>query len=56
MSFLGYKPQKLTLTTTDQDLIKNFVLEENPDQLNEVYIKYTLPVTIKKATIDMAGQ
>lgn len=51
VSYLGYKPQKLTITTTDQDLVKNFVLEENPDQLDEVNIKYTPPISVKKDTI-----
>ena len=30
---------------------KDFVLQENPDQLKEVIIDYTPPVTIKKDTI-----
>jgi len=51
VSYLGYKPQTITITTTDQDLIKNFVLKENPDQLDEVNIKYTPPITVKKDTI-----
>ena len=51
ISYLGYKAQKLTLTTTDQDLVKNFILVENPDQLDEVHIKYTPPITVKKDTI-----
>lgn len=51
VSYLGYKPQTLTITTTDQDLIKNFILKENPDQLDEVNIKYTPPITVKKDTI-----
>ncbi len=51
VSYLGYKPQKLSITTTDQDLIKNFVLEENPDQLDEVHIKYTPPIIVKTDTI-----
>jgi hypothetical protein len=51
VSYLGYKPQTLTITTTDQDLIKNFVLKENPDQLDEVNIKYTPSITVKKDTI-----
>jgi hypothetical protein len=51
VSYLGYKPQTLTITTTNQDLIKNFVLKENPDQLDEVIIKYTPPITVKKDTI-----
>jgi hypothetical protein len=28
VSYLGYKPQTLTITTTNQDLIKNFVLKK----------------------------
>jgi hypothetical protein len=51
VSYLGYKSQTITLTTTDQDRIKNFVLKENPDQLDEVNIKYTPPITVKKDTI-----
>ncbi|GAB4154310.1 MAG: TonB-dependent receptor [Winogradskyella sp.] len=51
VSYLGYKPQKLTLTTTDQNLVKNFVLQDNPDQLDEVYIEYTPPIVVKKDTI-----
>ncbi|REE27811.1 carboxypeptidase-like protein [Winogradskyella pacifica] len=51
VSYLGYKPQTITISTTDQDLIKNFILKENPDQLDEVTIKYTPPITVKKDTI-----
>jgi hypothetical protein len=51
VSYLGYKSQTLTITTSDQDIVKNFVLLENPDQLDEVNIKYTPPITIKKDTI-----
>ena len=51
VSYLGYKPQTLNVTTTDQNFIKNFILKENPDQLDEVNIKYTPPITVKKDTI-----
>jgi hypothetical protein len=51
VSYLGYKPQTITLTTTDQNVVKNFILQENPDQLDEVNIKYTPPITVKKDTI-----
>jgi hypothetical protein len=51
ISYLGYKPHTLTITTTDQNLTKNFILKENPDQLDEVLIKYTPPITVKKDTI-----
>lgn len=51
VSYLGYSPQKIELTTTDQDIIKNFVLHENPDQLKEVTLNYTPPIVVKKDTI-----
>ncbi|WP_299367438.1 carboxypeptidase-like regulatory domain-containing protein [Winogradskyella sp.] len=51
VSFLGYRTQKLTISTTDQDLVKNFVLEEDPDRLDEVHIEYIPPITVKKDTI-----
>lgn len=50
-SYLGYLPQSITINTTNQDLTKNFVLKENPDQLDEVILNYTPPVTVKKDTI-----
>ena len=51
VSYLGYKSQTFNLNTTEQDLIKNFILKENPDQLDEVHIKYTPPITVKKDII-----
>ena len=51
VSYLGYKPQTITLTTTDQNLTKDFILEENPNQLDEVTLNYTPPVSVKKDTI-----
>lgn len=51
VSYLGYKSQTITITTTEQNLVKNFVLKENPDQLDEVTIKYKPPITVKKDTI-----
>src|SRR5690606_5120105 len=51
VSYLGYKPQKLTITTTNQDVIKNFVLKEDPNQLDEVTLNYTPPIVVKKDTI-----
>jgi len=51
VSYLGYKPQTFTITTAKEDLIKNFILKENPDQLDEVSIKYTPPISVKKDTI-----
>ena len=51
VSYLGFKPQSINITTTNQDLIKNFILKENLDQLDEVTINYTPPVSVKKDTI-----
>ncbi|MBU2928094.1 carboxypeptidase-like regulatory domain-containing protein [Winogradskyella psychrotolerans] len=51
VSYLGFKPQAYTITIADQDIIKNFILKEKPDQLDEVNIKYTPPITVKTDTI-----
>jgi len=51
VSYLGYTPQTINITTTEQNLSKNFVLKENPNQLDEVTINYTPPITVKKDTI-----
>lgn len=51
VSYLGYKSQTITLNTTDQNITKNFILLENPDQLDEVTLNYTPPVSVKKDTI-----
>jgi hypothetical protein len=51
VSFLGFTTQTMVMTTKEEDLIKNFILKENPDQLDEVIINYTLPIVVKKDTI-----
>lgn len=51
VSYLGFKPQIFDITTTDKDIVKNFILLENPDQLSEVILNYTPPIVIKKDTI-----
>ncbi|MBT8245455.1 carboxypeptidase-like regulatory domain-containing protein, partial [Winogradskyella sp.] len=51
VSFLGYTSQKLTLATTDKDVIKDFVLQENSEALDEITINYTPPISVKKDTI-----
>lgn len=50
ISYLGFKPQTLTILTKDQDITKNFVLKENLNQLDEVVLNYTPPITVKKDT------
>lgn len=51
VSYLGFTPQTLTITTTNEDIIKNFILKENPNQLDTVELNYTPPITVKKDTI-----
>jgi len=51
VSYLGYKPQTITVTTTAQNIVKNFILLENPDQLDTVELNYTPPIIVKKDTI-----
>jgi|26BtaG_2_1085354.scaffolds.fasta_scaffold02644_3 hypothetical protein len=51
VSFLGFTPYTKVLTTTEENLIQNFVLKDNPDQLDEVTINYTPPIVVKKDTI-----
>ncbi|TXD83896.1 carboxypeptidase-like regulatory domain-containing protein [Subsaximicrobium wynnwilliamsii] len=51
VSYLGYSSQILEITTTEEDIIKSFILQENPDQLNEVELNYTPPISVKKDTI-----
>lgn len=50
-SYLGYKPQTIDITTTEQNLAKKFILLENPNQLDEITLNYTPPITVKKDTI-----
>lgn len=51
VSYLGFKPQKITITTSNEPISKNFVLKENPNQLDTVELNYKPPITVKKDTI-----
>ncbi|WMI68833.1 carboxypeptidase-like regulatory domain-containing protein [Mangrovimonas sp. YM274] len=51
VSYLGYTPNKIALNTTEQDLHKDFILKESPNQLDEITLNYTPPVSVKKDTI-----
>ncbi len=51
VSYLGYKSQTIEITTKEEDLVKNFGLEDNPDQLDEITLNYTPPISVKKDTI-----
>ncbi len=50
ISYLGYHPKSFQLNTNNQDLQKDFNLKEKPDQLSEITLNYTPPVTIKQDT------
>ncbi len=49
-SYLGYMPNKVNFQFA-KDTIYNFTLKEDKNQLNEVNITYTIPVTVKQDTI-----
>ncbi|WP_452232861.1 carboxypeptidase-like regulatory domain-containing protein [Lacinutrix sp. MEBiC02595] len=50
VSYLGFIPKILTINTKEENLTFNFILQENPDQLDEVILNYTPPIIIKKDT------
>ncbi|WP_055436298.1 TonB-dependent receptor [Lacinutrix algicola] len=50
VSYLGYLPQDITVNTTTENLTKNFTLKVNHNQLDEVTLNYTPPITVKKDT------
>jgi len=51
VSYLGFKSQTIEITTKEEDINRNFILLENLDQLDEVTLNYTPPVSVKKDTI-----
>ncbi len=51
VSYLGYKSQTIEILTKGGDIAKNFALLENPDQLDEVTLNYSPPISVKKDTI-----
>ncbi len=51
VSFLGLKPIEEKVENLQQDLVKNFIMYEGPDQLDAVNITYQMPVSIKGDTI-----
>lgn len=51
VSYLGFISQKINLPTTDKNIIKDFVLQENAESLDEITINYTPPISVKKDTI-----
>ncbi|WP_124979166.1 carboxypeptidase regulatory-like domain-containing protein [Nonlabens xiamenensis] len=51
VSFLGLKPVEDTIKNIQQDLVKNYVMVDGPDELDAVNIVYDMPVSIKGDTI-----
>ena len=51
ISYIGFKSKALDLVVNDEDILKDFQLEEQVDQLDGVEITYDMPVTIKGDTI-----
>ncbi len=51
VSYLGFDSQSKLLVISDKETIKNFILKESKNSLNEVEITYEMPVTIKGDTI-----
>jgi len=50
-SYLGFKPKEFNLTTEDQDILFDVVLEAQPQNLDEVEVVYEIPITIQGDTI-----
>ena len=51
VSYLGFDSQVKLLVINDKETIKDFILKESKNNLNEVEITYEMPVTIKGDTI-----
>ena len=53
ISFMGFETRThdINLSTTKQDIVKNFTLTEDKNQLDEVTITYEMPVSVKGDTI-----
>ena len=50
ISFIGYITRKELLITPQKDSVFNYILHEDPNKLEEIIIKYKVPVQIKKDT------
>ena len=51
VSYLGFTTKEFTITTTDTDIVKNIMLLQQPENLDEVEVVYEIPITIKGDTI-----
>lgn len=50
ISFMGFITLKEDVLLTDTNTLKNFFLKEDPNELQEVVIKYREPIKVKKDT------
>jgi len=50
ISHLGYTTQIINITSTHDDVIKNFILIDNQNELDVVELNYKPPVIVKKDT------
>ena len=50
ITFIGYKPIELNISLSE-DVVKDFILEEQAEALDEVELVYEMPVEIKGDTI-----
>ena len=51
ISFLGYETKEIAIKTTDQDIVKDIILLEATENLDEVEVVYEIPITVKGDTI-----
>ncbi len=51
VSFLGLKTIEEAFLAPDEDVDKDFIMEEAPNELDEVEVTYEMPVTVKGDTI-----
>ncbi len=51
ISYLGFAPKEILLRTEEADIVKNVVLFQQAENLDEVEVTYEMPVTIKGDTI-----
>ncbi len=51
VSYLGLKTESFTFTAQETDAVKDIVMEEQANQLDEVEVTYEMPVSVKGDTI-----
>ncbi|MBU3027483.1 carboxypeptidase-like regulatory domain-containing protein [Zobellia galactanivorans] len=51
VSYLGFKTESFTFTASEVDAVKDIVMHEQANQLDEVEVTYEMPVSVKGDTI-----